>query len=163
MEYTKQQFESIYKEHYQRMYLIAYSMLEDSESAKDIVNQVFTEIWYKKPEIRYEAIRIYLLSATKNQCLHALDKRKRQIELEEEYVTNRLVSDDAARRELLAEVHRIIDNDLTEQDRKILALHYDENMTYSETAKELGISLAAVNKHITRSLSKIRTILKITR
>lgn len=117
----------------------------------------------QKPEIRNEAIRIYLLSATKNQCLHALDKRKRQIELEEEYVTNRLVSDDAARRELLAEVHRIIDNNLTEQDRKILALHYDENMTYSETAKELGISLAAVNKHITRSLSKIRTILKITR
>ena len=76
MEYTKQQFESIYKEHYQRMYLIAYSMLEDSESAKDIVNQVFTEIWYKKPEIRNEAIRIYLLSATKNQCTSANSSRR---------------------------------------------------------------------------------------
>ena len=34
-------------------------------------------------------------------------------------------------------------------------------MTYQETAKVLGISSAAVNKHITRSLAKIRETLKI--
>ena len=38
-----------------------------------------------------------------------------------------------------------------------------EDMTYEETAKALGISSSAVNKHITRSLGKIRSILKIAR
>ena len=33
-------------------------------------------------------------------------------------------------------------------------------MTYAETATVLGISTAAVNKHITRSLAKIRKTLK---
>ena len=60
----------------------------------------------------------------------------------------------------MRELQRIIDDNLTEQDKRVLELHYDEEMTYAETATVLGISTAAVNKHITRSLAKIRETLK---
>ena len=65
--------------------------------------------------------------------------------------------------ELLQQLRQVIDNNLTEQDRRVLSLHYDDEMTYAETATVLGISASAVNKHITRSLAKIRQTLKIAK
>ncbi|MDY3890926.1 MAG: sigma-70 family RNA polymerase sigma factor, partial [Bacteroidaceae bacterium] len=65
--------------------------------------------------------------------------------------------------ELMTELQRVIDDNLTEQDRRVLTLHYDEAMTYAQAAQALGISTSAVNKHVTSSLKKIRNILKITR
>ena len=67
---------------------------------------------------------------------------------------------DEEREELLHQLQQVIDDNLTEQDKRVLQLHYDEEMTYAETATVLGISTAAVNKHITRSLAKIRETLK---
>ena len=69
------------------------------------------------------------------------------------------VPESEERQELLQQLQQVIEDNLTEQDRRVLSLHYEEDMTYSETAKVLGISASAVNKHITRSLAKIRKYL----
>ena len=63
----------------------------------------------------------------------------------------------------MRELQQVIDDNLTEQDRRVLQLHYEEEMTYQETATVLGISPSAVNKHITRSLAKIRETLRIAK
>jgi RNA polymerase sigma factor (sigma-70 family) len=67
------------------------------------------------------------------------------------------------REELLQQLQQVINDSLTEQDRRVLQLHYEDEMTYAETASFLGISASAVNKHITHSLTKIRTALKIAK
>lgn len=161
MTYDKPQFEQIYKGNYRQMYRVAYSMVEDEEEARDAVSQVFAQMWQSKPDVAEAAVSGYLLTAVRHQCLHALDRRARQEQLREELERERRQPQDNSRRELLRELRRIIRENLTEQDRRVLALHFDEEKTYSETARELGISPSAVNKHITQSLSKIRTILKI--
>lgn len=163
MIYGKSQFERIYKGNYRQMYRIAYSMVMDEEEARDAVSQVFAQMWQSKPDVVESAVSGYLLTAVRNQCLHTLERRARQEQLREELERQQRQPQDASRRELLSELHRIIRENLTEQDRKVLALHFDEEKTYSETAQELGISPSAVNKHITQSLSKIRALLKISR
>ena len=65
MVYTVNQFEKIFKDCYPMMYRVAYSILEDSENAKDVVGQVFTELWHRKPNIQEGATTGYLLVATK--------------------------------------------------------------------------------------------------
>lgn len=161
MIYSKPQFEKIYKDNYRPMYRWAYSMLEDEEEARDAVSQVFALMWQSKPDVAPEAISSYLLSATRNQCLHALQRRARQQELHDELQREQRQPRDTAHRELMTELRRIIRENLTPQDRRVLALHFDEEKTYGETAQELGISTSAVNKHITQSLAKIRRILNI--
>jgi RNA polymerase sigma-70 factor (ECF subfamily) len=76
--------------------------------------------------------------------------------MEHELQQDMAVSDSEECKELLQQLQQVIEDNLTEQDRRVLSLHYEEDMTYSETAKVLGISTSAVNKHITRSLAKIR-------
>ena len=139
---------------------MAFSMVENADDAKDAVNQVFTQMWKGKPKVSDDSVRGYLLAATRNQCLHILRQRQLRRQMEEALQSDESERQDEERQELLCELQQIIDDNLTEQDKRVLELHYNEEMTYAETATVLGISTAAVNKHITRSLAKIRKTLK---
>lgn len=161
MIYDKSAFEQIYKENYRQMYRVAYSLVEDEEEARDVVSQVFAVMWQSRPVVAMPAVTGYLLTATRNQCLHALDRRARQQQLREDLQREQQHPQQSGQRELMAELHRIIRQHLTEQDQRVLDLHFGQEKTYSETASELGISPSAVNKHVTQSLAKIRRILKI--
>ena len=163
MDYTKPTFERLFKDNYPHMYRMAFSMVEDADDAKDVVSQVFMQMWRGKPQVSDGSMRGYLLAATRNQCLHQLRQRQLQREMEAELQLAAQDSVDEEREELMRQLQQVIDENLTEQDRRVLSLHYDEEKTYSETATILGISTAAVNKHITRSLAKIRSTLKIAK
>ena len=163
MNYNKQEFEHLFKDSYPHMYRMAFSMVENADDAKDAVHQVFAQIWRNKPRIANDSIRGYLLAATRNQCLHLLRSRQLQRRMAEELQQDIAASENEEREELLQQLQQVIDKNLTEQDRRVLSLHYDEEMTYAETATVLGISTSAVNKHITRSLAKIRETLKIAK
>lgn len=160
MDYSKQRFERLFKDSYQLMYRMAFSMVENADDAKDAVNQVFTQMWKGKPKVSDDSVRGYLLAASRNQCLHILRQRQLRRQMEEALQRDEAERQDEEREELMRELQRIIDDNLTDQDKRVLQLHYDEEMTYAETATVLGISTAAVNKHITRSLAKIRETLK---
>ncbi len=160
MDYSKQWFERLFKDNYPHMYRMAFSMVENADDAKDAVNQVFTQMWKGKPKVSDSQLRGYLLAATRNQCLHILRQRQLRRQMEEALQRDEVACRDEEREELLHELQQIIDDNLTEQDKRVLQLHYDEEMTYAETATVLGISTAAVNKHITRSLAKIRETFK---
>ena len=161
MDYSKQRFERLFKDSYQLMYRMAFSMVENADDAKDAVNQVFTQMWKGKPKASDDSVRGYLLAATRNQCLHILRQRQLRRQMEEALRRDEAERQDEEREELMRELQRIIDDNLTDQDKRVLQLHYDEEMTYAETATVLGISTAAVNKHITRSLAKIRRTLNL--
>ena len=163
MDYSKQRFERLFKDSYPHMYRMAFSMVENADDAKDAVNQVFTQMWKGKLKVSEESVRGYLLAATRNQCLHILRQRELRRQMEEELKRSAEKYSNEEREELLRELQQVIDDNLTEQDRRVLQLHYDEEMTYQETATVLGISTSAVNKHITRSLDKIRKTLKIAK
>ena len=156
MDYSRQEFEHLFKDNYPHMYRMAFSMVENADDAKDAVHQVFTQMWRGKPQVARESVRGYLLAATRNQCLHLLHTRQLQRQMEEELRQDMALSESEERQELLQQLQQVIEENLTEQDRRVLSLHYEEDLTYSETAKVLGISASAVNKHITRSLAKIR-------
>ena len=161
MDYKKPTFERLFKDNYPHMYRMAFSMVEDADDAKDVVSQVFTQMWRSKPQVSDGSMRGYLLAATRNQCLHQLRQRQLQREMKAELQQAAQDNVDEEREELMRQLQQVIDENLTEQDRRVLSLHYDEEKTYAETATILGISTATVNKHITRSLAKIRSTLKL--
>lgn len=163
MDYSTKSFERLFKDSYPHMYRMAFSMVEDVNDAKDAVHQVFAKIWKGKPEVNEDNVRAYLLMATRNESLRILRQRQLRQQMEEELQWSVEKSCDEEHEDLMRELQQVIDNNLTEQDRRVLRLHYDEEMTYQEIAAVLGVSSSAVNKHITRSLGKIRKILKIAK
>lgn len=160
MIYDKTTFEHLYKSNYRQMYRFAFSLLEEAEDARDAVSHVFTQMWHTQPQLQEDCITGYLMAAVRNHCLNTLRTRRQNAAVEAELKAEQSEQEAQERQELLDELARVIDEHLTEQDKRILALHYDQEMTYSETAQTLGISPSAVNKHISHSLSKIRSIFK---
>ena len=61
--------------------------------------------------------------------------------------------------ELSEEINRTIDN-LPAQCKKVFMLSRFENRKYSEIATELGISIKAVEAHISKALETLRAKLK---
>ena len=44
--------------------ILAFSMVENADDAKDAVHQVFVQIWKRKPQVADDSIRGYLLADT---------------------------------------------------------------------------------------------------
>lgn len=118
MDYSKQWFERLFKDNYPLMYRMAFSMVENADDAKDAVNQVFTQMWKGKPKVSDSQLRGYLLAATRNQCLHILRQRQLRRQMEEALQRDEVACRDEEREELLHELQQIIDDNLTEQDKR---------------------------------------------
>ena len=131
MDYSRQEFEHLFKDNYPHMYRMAFSMVENADDAKDAVHQVFTQIWRGKPLVARESVKGYLLAATRNQCLHLLRSRQLQRQMEDELRQDMALSESEERQELLQQLQQVIEDNLTEQDRRVLSLHYEEDMTLS--------------------------------
>ena len=159
--YDRKTFEQVYKSNYRQMYRFAYSLLEDAEDARDAVSQVFTQMWHHQPQLTSATVTGYLMTAVRNHSLNILRTRRRNADIAQELKVQQTEHEQPEHRELMDELAAAIDAYLTPQDKRILSLHYDQEMTYAETAHALGISSSSVNKHITHSLSKLRTILRL--
>ena len=101
MNYSKQEFKRLFKDSYPHMYRMAFSMVENADDAKDVVHQVFVQIWKRKPQVADDSIRGYLLAATRNQCLHTLRSRQLQRQMEDELRQDIAASESEEREELL--------------------------------------------------------------
>ena len=158
--YDQKTFEQVYKSNYRQMYRFAYSILEDAEDARDTVSQVFAQLWHSQPPLTSAIVTSYLMAAVRNHSLNTLRTRRQNATMVQELQTQQMEHEQTERNEFMEELAAAIETGLTPQARRVLDLHYDQEMTYAETAHALGISPSAVNKHITHSLYKLRTILK---
>ena len=56
----------------------------------------------------------------------------------------------------LDQMLNFIDSELTPQTRKVVNMHYRQKLTYREIAEELGISEAAVYKHLAQGIKRMK-------
>lgn len=64
------QFEYVFKTHYKGLYSYAFTFLNDSDLAEEMVQNVFVKLWEKRAHIQIkESLDGYLYRAVKNKCL----------------------------------------------------------------------------------------------
>lgn len=153
---TDEEIGELFRSTYPRLYRLAYSLLDDQEESKDVVSGIFMEILDK--HILARDINTYLISMVRNRALDIL--RHRQVkdsvwaDLLQEHEQS--ITSDTPDEEQINEIRLFIEKELTPQTRRILQCCYDDKKSYKEVASELGISVQAVNKHISQALRKLR-------
>ena len=152
---TNEDIGQLFRSTYPRLYRVAYSLLNDQEESKDVISSIFMELLDKNILVR--DINTYLTSMVRNRALDVL--RHRQVK--DDVWTNILQeyeqwSSDTPDDEQINEIRLFIEKELTPQTRRILQCCYDDKKSYKEVASELGISVQAVNKHISQALRKLR-------
>lgn len=155
---TKDEFESIFREYYSRIYYYVLQFIQEEETAQDIVSECFWITWKNKDRIQKDKIVNYLFICAKNKCLSQIKKSKHQSRISE--IQNSLLVMDneekwKEREERYAQIEEALET-LTPRTRLILQKCYMEHLTYKEVASMLDITTDGVKKHIVKALSILR-------
>lgn len=157
------QMELLYKKFYRKLFLYALTYLGEEEEARDMVSDMFVQLWYKWKE--EQTVRTpsasYLYAMLRSRCV---DKLRRQ-EVENRYL-QQLEKDRFDNEEDVKEYEQTVSRlytaiqQLPEPGKTILHYCYFDHMTYQQTADKLQMSLPMVKKHMAKIFQLLRDKLK---
>jgi RNA polymerase sigma-70 factor (family 1) len=159
---NKEQFEMLFRSHYEQMLKLARFLLKDDEEAEDVVSDIFTEVWEGSINLCVEKSKNYLLMCVRNRCLDLLEHQKikervhRLLTLD----TSPVMPDMDDYQLELDRIREMVDTRLYAEDKQILLMKYERKKKYKEIAEELDISEAAVYKHLSHALKILKDNLK---
>lgn len=138
----------------------AYGIVARREVAEEIVQDAFLKLHQHWDQI--QTPRAWLYRATRNLCLNHLRKHKRESLSEdcdtEESLTQETPHEDLAHMEALGTL-RILIEDLTPEDQKLIQLKYTEDESYGAIGKILQIGTGNVGYKLHHLLKQLSTSL----
>ncbi len=164
MKIYKQQFDDIFRQHHSELCKIAYRKVGDFHVAEDLVQELFMEFWNRKTKFSdIEKISNYLKRSISLKCndhLKSILKKENQvIRLDGLDIKDVSIQDDSEEENYLFK--KLIQHiELLPPKRKaVFILSRFDNRSYKEIATDLDISIKTVEKHISKALLQLRTLL----
>jgi RNA polymerase sigma-70 factor (ECF subfamily) len=174
MDKRNREFDRIFQKYYSELCIFAYRYVTSKDVAEDIVQELFCHFLESGTVFRHEdgesSLRSYLYTCTRSRAIdylrHAGNRHARledhghSIELEL-YVENMLINREEGYdyRVLLSEINTAI-SALPVKTKRVFLMSRAENMSNKEIAISLGVSIKAIEKHITKAISLIRVHLQ---
>jgi len=139
------------------MFRVARKMVGDSDTAADIVQDVFISLFDKlNTGIVILHLNSWLYKATLNKCADDVRKQKRFRTID--LLKNHTTEETAYNLESAAIINKALSK-LKPQEKSIVVL-YSEGLSYKEIAEATGIRFSSVGKTLQRSLEKLGEELK---
>ncbi|XOV91004.1 MAG: sigma-70 family RNA polymerase sigma factor [Bacteroidota bacterium] len=157
----KEEFDRVYREHFSRLYTFAITLTKCEEFSKDVISDVFVNLWNSKIDFsKIRDIESYLFITVKNYTIQALSKRAHRIKgINIEMVLKETDMADPEHvlieKELLVGLENIIQS-LPSQCQLVFRLAREKNMTYQQISDELGIATSTVKSHMIKAIATIR-------
>ena len=164
-------FQKLFEDYFRSLVTYSYRYVNDCSVGEDIVQDVFMALWINRDKIDFEEpIKPYLYRATYNRSINYLNsvsvqRRVDHADMLDELIDREILSYNQHDNLLLKEIEEEITSfvgTLPEQRKRVFLLSREENLKNKEIALRLNISEKAVEKHITKALSDIRTHLTET-
>lgn len=156
------ELEKVFFHHHWRLYTYAMGILNDTNSAGDIVADSIIELWNKRKTIKSEEhLRPWLFTVVRNKAIDELRRRK---SLQTIYVEAfpEMEDDQEAeivRNDLLRLITGMMD-ELPPKMQEILRMRYIEGLTPKEIGKRMGIEQSTVYNHLRGGIEKIKDLLR---
>lgn len=162
-------FELLYTTYYVYLCAVATKYIFNSEVSREIVNDVFINVWNNRSTLVYP-VHAYLIRSVQNRSLNHLrekclqtvsmsDVQEHLLTIQEQQIT--IESHPLAyleNKELENEIYNAIDQ-LPKKCRDIFIQHLYHNKSYEEIAQIYNISQSTVRGQIKIGLSKLRELL----
>ena len=159
-------FEHLFREYFSPLCLFGMKYLKDMDTAKEIVHDVFVNVWSKRNELDLnKSLKTYLFSSVYNRSLNYIRDHKKFKGVEElrpEYYEQSSydVSAELEGKELQDQIHKVI-NSLPERTKIIFLMNRFEGFKYKEIAEKLKISQKTVEAQISSALKILREKLSV--
>ncbi|MBN2481082.1 MAG: RNA polymerase sigma-70 factor [Bacteroidales bacterium] len=158
-------FEALFRKHYEMLCTYAVRFVHDSDTAEEIVQDLFYTLWEKRMQLKIEtSLKSYLYTSVHNRCLKYLRHRNVESSYRDYYFKHNseteATPEDITRTE---EVHKIVSHTLDalpDKCSKIFRLNRFDGLRYHEIAEKLSISVKTVEANMGKALKLLRRNLK---
>lgn len=154
---TEETFEQVYRDTYSRLFYLAYDIVGDEESARDIVGEVFVSVWKNHRNVGYSNLKGFLYVSVRNKSYswykHHLQVNQVPVEMASSLsdIGETWQSREGRISLLEAEIAQ-----LPERTQYILDSCYREHASQREVAERLGITVNGVKKQLARAIKQLR-------
>jgi RNA polymerase sigma-70 factor (ECF subfamily) len=160
-------FSELYEKYSSLLYAHAYKMLNSREDAKDIVQDLFFNLWEKRMDLEIrQSLSSYLYTSVRNRILDQMAKEKNRMRFLnslQSFLDEGVETTEAQVRE--TELKEIIENEvaqLPEKMRLVFTLSRNEELSHKEIAEALQVSDKTVKKQVSNALSILKKKLEIS-
>ncbi|UOY08300.1 RNA polymerase sigma-70 factor [Muricauda sp. SCSIO 64092] len=153
-------FRSLFDDTYDSLLAYTTTFTHDRESAKDIVQQCFTNLWVKRNNLgKVSSLRKYLFTMAHNLFIDQYRKEQSRHQLYDELkiqaLSDRVHESGAEANKRTKKLIAIIE-ELPPKCKEILLLNKREGKKYHEIAAQLQISIKTVESQMRIAYKKIR-------
>jgi len=159
-------FTAIYDRYKDILHRYASRWLQDRETIKDVIQELFTNVWTKRESLSVnQNISGYLYIAVRNAILRKISEENRAKSYTESLQKfadqGENITDHRIRENQLREIIEKEIGQLPEKMQQIFQMSRTRQMTHAEIAAELGLSEHTVRTQIKRALKVLRQKLGI--
>lgn len=159
--FDKIAFEKLFKEYFPYLCSFAKKYVDDIDECKDIVHNVYLNLWQKRNELKTDqSLKPYLFQAVHNRCLNYIRDHKKIVRhdvlMEQGEIPDYIESTDYLEQSELENRIKSAIDDLPVKCQKIFRLSRFEDKKYSEIADQLGLSVKAVEAQMSKALKILR-------
>jgi RNA polymerase sigma-70 factor (ECF subfamily) len=154
-------FDTLFGMYSLRIYYFAFSVLKSKEDAEDVVQHTFFKVWEKRESLNGNLVfKSFLFTIAYNISIDILRARLKEKDYRENILvqasSNYNLEDRIEFGDLLDRVAKIAE-DLPPRKKEIYLLSRVHNLSHSEIAEKLNISVKTVENGIGYSLKYIKT------
>jgi RNA polymerase sigma-70 factor (ECF subfamily) len=157
-------FDELYLKYFKLLCANAYLYLKNEGDAKDLVQNLFMDIWDKKLYLNFHNdVKGYLLLAINNRCLNFIKKQKVQQKKAHNFnVLNESHPDeiDEDEQKMRREQLKGMLSDMKGQKKAAITMVYLNGKKYNEAAEGMGIGVNSLKTHLKAALKKLREGMK---
>jgi len=156
-----QAFETLFRSYYEPLCRYAYRFVENTETAEEIVQDLFYVLWKERQNLNiFTSVNGYLYRSVKNKSLQQIEKAMVRDAYKEMYAENAAIETITPQEELeYKELEQFIAETLhrlPERRQKIFRMNRMEGKKYNEIAQELHISVKTVETEMTKTFQTLR-------
>ncbi len=151
------EFEKLFMELEKMAFNFAYSIVLNSEDAKDAVQEGFLKLYRSKEKLdKNKNIKAYLFQIIKNVCFDILRSKRNTQEIENTTIKiNNSRETELDRKQIIKEAMNI----LTTQERMIIGLLMFEGFTSKEAGEIMNLSDSTIRNHFMNGRKKIKNFI----
>lgn len=152
----------LYNRYWNPVYLYTYNVLRDKEVCKDIVQDLFMDLWKRREKLHVTStFKSYLFSSARYQIFAQIRKKEKSLgshlfeNLDQRLHYNSPESE-YLYQELVQRISATVES-LPQKCREVYTLSREEQLSHAEISQFLDISTKTVENHITKALKVLRS------
>ncbi|MEQ7802107.1 sigma-70 family RNA polymerase sigma factor [Pedobacter sp. ASV1-7] len=156
-------FDELYGRTWEDLYIKTYSKLKIEDLAKDVVQEVFVDLWNKRTERKIDNVMAYLMQAVKFKVIDEFRKSKYKFVEIDNFIEQIRDSSDADDQLISKEFFSLLrqwTETLPRKRREIFRLKYEEDLSNKEIAEQLGVSVKTVQNQLLNSSFELKLLLR---